>query len=163
MRRVLIIIIALAVAIACNVVLLLVAVFSDAVTGGAIVTLFASLFDVGLMNGQGEIDIDGAELASLLSLLWHAMTALCVLPLTLSALLGEAARTRSLAWYMLAPGAIAAAIPWMLRFAFVRPGVRDAAQTPVENRFLALFFLCAALSGAVYWVITRRRVSHPQR
>lgn len=163
MRRILVIIIALAVAIACNVVLLLVAVISDAVTGGAIVKLLSSLFDEGMALGQGEIDIDGAALASLLSLIWHATAALCVLPLTLSALLGEAARVRSLAWHMLAPGAIAAAIPWMLRFAFVRNGVRDAAQTPVENRFLALFFICAALSGAVYWVIARRRVADTQR
>ncbi|MDB5532803.1 MAG: conserved rane protein of unknown function [Hyphomicrobiales bacterium] len=163
MRRILLIVIALAVAIAFNVVLLLVAIVSDAVTEGAIVRLLASLFDEGMALGQGEIDIDGTAIASMLSLIWHAVTALCVLPLTLSALLGEAARARSLIWHMLAPGVIAAAIPWMLRFAFVRNGVRDAAQTPLENRFLALFFICAALSGAVYWVISRRRVSHPQR
>ncbi|MDF2118202.1 hypothetical protein PY365_21745 [Roseiarcaceae bacterium H3SJ34-1] len=163
MRRILVIIIALAVAIACNVVLLLVAVISDAVTGGAIVKLLAGLFDEGMALGQGEIDIDGAALAGLLSLIWHAMAALCVLPLTLTALLAEAARSRSLIWHMLAPGVIAAAVPWMLRFAFVRPGVRDAAQTPVENRFLALFFICAALSGAVYWLISRRRIPNPQR
>jgi len=163
MRRILVIIIALAVAIACNVVLLLVALVSDAVTGSAIVKVLAGLFDEGMALGQGEIDIDGPALAGMLSLIWHAVTALCVLPLTLSALLAEAARVRSLVWHMLVPGVIAAAIPWMLRFAFVRDGVRDAAQTPVENRFLALFFICAALSGAVYWVIARRRVSHPQR
>jgi hypothetical protein len=163
MRRILLIVIALAVAIACNVILLLVAVVSDAVTGGAIVKLLASLFDEGMALGQGEIDIDGPALAGMLSLVWHAITALCVLPLTLSALLAEAARARSLAWHMLAPGVIAAAIPWMLRFALGSPGVRDAAQTPLENRFLALFFICAALSGAIYWVISRRRIPHPQR
>jgi len=163
MRRLLVIVIALAVAIACNIVLLLVALVSDTVTGSAIVKLLASLFDEGMALGQGKIELDGAALAGMLSLITHAVTVLCVLPLTLSALLAEAARARSLVWHMLAPGVIAAAIPWMLRFALGRPGVRDAAQTPVENRFLALFFICAALSGAVYWVISRRREANPQR
>ena len=167
MRRILIIVIGLAVAIAFNVVLLLVALISDPVAGDAIIRLVSGLFDAGMAPGQGaiegEIEIDAAALAGAFSLIWHAVTALCVLPLSLSALLAEAARTRSLAWHMIAPGAIAAAVPWTLRLAFGDPGARDAAQAPVENRFLALFFICAALSGAIYWMIARRRAAGRQR
>lgn len=154
MRRLLIALFALAFAIACNVVLLFIAIVSDPIAGQATLQLLAGLFDEALAPNQDWQS--GASFMLAFSVLSHAVVAICVVPHVLSVVLAEAARTRSFLWHVLMPGVLAAAMPWILRLTLRGDTTQATNQTPVENRFLALFFICAALSGAIYWAFTRR-------
>lgn len=161
MRRLLVALFALALAIACNVVFLFIAIVSDPIAGGATLQLLAGLFDAAFAPNQDWQS--GASLILVASVLSHAVVAICVVPHVLSVVLAEAARLRSFLWHVLAPGILSAAMPWILRLTLRGDTTQATNQTPVENRFLALFFICAALSGAIYWAFTRRREAPTKR
>lgn len=161
MRRLLVVLFALAFAIACNVVLLFIAIISDPIAGQATLQLLAGLFDEVLSPNQDWQS--GASFMLALSALSHAVVAICVVPHVLSVVLAEAARLRSFLWHVLMPGVLAAAMPWILRLTLRGDTTQATNQTPVENRFLALFFICAALSGAIYWAFTRPRQTPAKR
>ncbi len=83
-----------------------------------------------------------------------ALLAICVVPLLITALLGEAARVRSYVWYAGAAGAVAAIMPYVLRASLHTRGGGDKATA--EPTFVMLFFLTGVLAGSVYWLIAGR-------
>jgi hypothetical protein len=87
--------------------------------------------------------------------LWTAGLMICVVPLVVTALIGEVAAVRSLIWYSGATGVLAAAMPWLMRAAFHLADVRTA--KPLELRLALLFFLTGTVAGFIYWLICGRR------
>ena len=100
--------------------------------------------------------------ASFFFVIWAIIVAVCVAPLAVAALLGEAAGARSLVWYSGASGVLAGASPWIARAA---KGLEKAQSvSPVEGRIALLFFLTGALTGAIYWLVAAPRPpAEPQR
>lgn len=135
-----------------------------AVTAGLVVLPVATLIDPGTRNAgfalaefvvfaliDAGADGSPAEGAFVLHLGWVTIVAISVMPLVFAVLLGEIARVRSLLWYAGATGFIAASSPWVVRAAFHLS--KAASATPAELRFAAVFFLGGFASGAVYWLI----------
>lgn len=91
--------------------------------------------------------------------IWAIIIAVCVAPLAVAALIGEAAGVRSLVWYSGVSGLLAGASPWIARAA---KGLdRAQSMSPIEGRLALLFFLTGALTGAIYWLIAAPR-AQPQ-
>ena len=140
-----------------------VAAFLDPVTREA----GAALGFFGLTSAAGALMAGEADrIAALGAALSTGLFAICVLPLVLTALIGEAARTRSFLWYAGGTGALAAAMP-----AILRAGLRGAGRSglgtsagagPVEQRFLLLFFLTGIVAGGLYWLVAARGAMRPQ-
>lgn len=154
-RRALVVILGLLVAIAAALVLLPVVAMLDPVareTGAAFAqSVFLSLAQSDL---EGSSAFAAAELARFV---WIAAIAICVAPLVVTVLIGESARVRSFLWYVGATGVIAAVAPWVARAAFRT--TRAISATPEELRFALVFFLTGAVSGLIYWTIAGRRGS----
>lgn len=112
--------------------------------------------------------VEGAEwgvdptsgLVAFADLFFAATVAVCVAPLAVVALTGEAAGQRGWLWHAAGCGVLAAAAPWIARVAQASP--RAHAATPLELRVAALFFLTGVLSGTIYWLIAARgaRLAH---
>ncbi len=141
--------------------------FAIAVGVGSVFLVVASLFDsatraagfVATMNGifliVEEALGDGAPEDAFLALAAAAravLVAVCVAPLAMVALIGEAAGARTLVWYSGGCGLLAAAAPWIARAA--RGLEVSRIGSPVEARFALLFFLTGVVSGAICWLIT---------
>lgn len=93
---------------------------------------------------------------------WTIYLAVCVAPLAVAALIGEAAGARSLAWYSGVSGVLAAASPWIARAA--KGLEKSQSVSPIEGRIALLFFLTGALTGAIYWLVAAPRAPvEPQR
>jgi hypothetical protein len=140
--------------------------FAVAVGVGSVFLVLAALFDpatrdagfVATMNGifliVEEALGDGAPEEAVFALAAAAravVVAVCVAPLAVVALIGEAARARALVWYSGACGLLAAAAPWIARAARGLDVMRVG--SPVEGRFALLFFLTGIVTGAIYWLI----------
>ncbi len=151
-RRGLVVVFGLLVAIAAGLIFLPVAAALDPTTrrAGTDFVHFA-LYSIAETEFQGSPALAAAELTRFI---WAAVVAVCVLPVTLAALIGEAARTRSILWYVGASGLVAAAGPWLARAAFHLE--RAATATPQELRFAVIFFLTGAFSGLVFWALAGR-------
>jgi hypothetical protein len=150
--------------------LLMTSGFLIAVSVGALFLPFAALFDPAIRElgleavAAGFFQVFNAAMAgatpdfglpALFCFFSVALLAVCVAPLALVALIGEAAGAKSWVWYAAASGLLAAASPWIARGA---AGLSDAHRVnPLELRFVALFFLTGALTGFVYWLIAARR------
>ncbi len=120
------------------------------------VSLAASLGGFIDLLGESMDDLPADQAVSLFAgFLWWAALMLCVVPVVVTALIGEVASVRSLIWYGGAAGGLAAAMPWLMRAAFHLAEARSA--TPLELRFALLFFLTGAASGSIYWLICGRR------
>jgi hypothetical protein len=92
--------------------------------------------------------------------IWTAMVTVCVLPLAIAALAGEAARVRAWLWYAAGTGILAAGMPLAIRAGLGSAPLRqqaDAATQAAETRLLLLFFLTGVLSGSLYWLMAGRR------
>jgi hypothetical protein len=87
--------------------------------------------------------------------LWTAALMVCVVPLVITALIGEIAAVRSLIWYCGGTGALSAAMPWLVRATYHLTDARSA--KPLELRFALLFFLTGTAAGFIYWLICGRR------
>jgi hypothetical protein len=105
----------------------------------------------------------GSYLALAAKIIWGATLAIVVVPVLLTALIGEVARLRSFIWYVAAPAALTAAIPWLARAvrAAGSAAIRDAATRSAatqadEARLALLLFLSGALSGFIYWAVAGR-------
>jgi hypothetical protein len=110
---------------------------------------------------RGEPAGSYLELAA--KIIWGATLAIVVVPVLLTALIGEVARFRSFIWYIAAPAALTAAIPWLARAARAAgsAAIRDAATRSAatqadEARLALLLFLSGALSGFIYWAVAGR-------
>lgn len=102
-------------------------------------------------------------LALATKIIWGATLAIVVVPVLLTGLIGEVARFRSFIWYVAAPAALTAAIPWLARAlrAAGSAAIRDAATRSAatqadEARLALLLFLSGALSGFIYWAVAGR-------
>jgi hypothetical protein len=113
---------------------------------GGFIDLLQTVFD----------DVPPDEAISLFAgFLWTAALMICVVPLVVTALIGEVAAARSAIWYCGATGVLAAAMPWLMRAAFHLADARSA--KPLELRLALLFFLTGTAAGFIYWLICGRR------
>jgi hypothetical protein len=85
---------------------------------------------------------------------WTLTAALLVLPPLVSALVGEAAGVRSFVWYAGCAGLLTAALAWWGHASGQGP---DRA----EMSLLTLLFLTGAVSGLVYWAVAGRAAGQP--
>jgi hypothetical protein len=95
------------------------------------------------------------EAMRLAQLVWAGAMAICVMPIVLTVLIGEIARVRSFLWYAGATGLLAAAAPWLLRAAF--HSHKAGSASPEELSFAFVFFLTGVFSGTVFWLIAMRQ------
>jgi hypothetical protein len=147
-RRAVIVLFGLAIAIGAGLLVLPVAALVDPVTRTAGFAL-AEFVVFALTSAWAEGS--AGEGNWVVHLGWVAIVSVCVLPLVFAVLLGEIARVRSLFWYAGATGFIAACTPWVVRAAFHLSKASSA--SPAELRFALLFFCCGLVSGSVYWFI----------
>lgn len=151
MRRVAIILCGFAVAAGAGALFLVVAALFDPATRdagfAATVNGFFLVFAEALEGGEPE-----DALLALAAAARAIVVAVCIAPLAVVALIGEAAGVRALAWYSGACGLLAAAAPWIARAARGLDVTRAA--SPVEARFALLFFLAGVVTGAIYWLIS---------
>ncbi len=129
-------------------------IFVDPFAGDAgLISSFGGFLDV-LQTVFNELPPD--EAVSLFAgFLWTAALMICIVPLVVVALIGEAAGARSLIWYGGATGLLAAAMPWLMRAAF---HLTEATRAkPLELRLALLFFLTGTAAGLIYWLICGRR------
>lgn len=153
MRRLIVMSFGFAVAAAAGAVFLPIAVLFDPVTrdAGLAVTmsgLFA-VVDEALREGAPE-----EAISALGFVLWAVVIAVCVAPLAVAALIGEAAGVRAFVWYAGASGFLSAASPWIARAA--RGLERAHAMNAIEGRFALLLFLTGTVTGSAYWFIAVR-------
>jgi hypothetical protein len=148
LRRAVIILFGLAIAIGSGLLILPVAALIDPVTRNAGFAL-AEFVVVALTSAWA--DGSPGEGDWVVHLGWVAIVSICVMPLVFAVLLGEIARVRSLFWYAGATGFIAASTPWVVRAGFHLSKASSA--SPEELRFAVLFFFVGLVSGSVYWFV----------
>ncbi|SFK35996.1 hypothetical protein [Methylocapsa palsarum] len=148
LRRAVIVVFGLAIAIGAGLLILPVAALVDPVTRNA---GFALAEFVVFALTSAWADGSPGEGDWVVHLGWVAIVLVCVMPLVFAVLLGEIARVRSLFWYAGATGLIAACAPWVARAAFRLSKASSA--SPEELRFAILFFFVGLVSGGVYWLI----------
>lgn len=153
LRRAVVVVFAVAIAIGSGLIFVPVAALIDPVTRAATLGLIefaaAALADAEIPGG-----FDGDGLAALSTFLWTALAAVCVVPVVVVALLGEIAEVRALAWYAFATAFAAAFGPWLIRAALHLP--RAGGYTFAELRFALVFFFGGLISGSVYWLLAGR-------
>ncbi|MEJ0096613.1 MAG: hypothetical protein WDN46_25370 [Methylocella sp.] len=133
-----------------------------AIATGLIVLPVAALLDpttrqIGAAFAEAAVhtlawsDSAQATASTLAQFLWTAIMAVCVVPVVIAVLIGEIARVRSFLWYAGATGALAASAPWLARAVFHTQNAVSA--SPEELRFAFVFFVTGAASGFVFWLI----------
>ena len=140
-----------------------------AATAALIFMPLAAVFDpfvqsmVGGLAPENWFEIFGAILmtaapdetvSTIFHLIWMIAMLICVLPVTLVALLGALGRVRSYVFYAVATGILAAAMPWIVRAG--RMAERSASMTPAEGHIALILFLTGVVAGSVYWLIAGR-------
>jgi hypothetical protein len=157
-RRAILSLFGLTVAIAAALIVLPVAAVIDPVTREAGTALarfvFFSLADTSF---HGSSAYAAAELARFV---WTVLVAVCVIPLVMAVLIGAVARVHSLAWYVGATGCIATLAPWVARAALHTP--KAVSASPAELRLAFVFFLTGAVAGLVFWILAGRGVRSPR-
>ncbi len=98
---------------------------------------------------------------TLFQLLWTIGVLVCILPVTVTALLGAGARVRTFAFYAGATGVLAAAIPWILRSS--RIGERAFQPSSAEAHLTIILFLTGAFAGTIFWLIAARDTEFSRR
>src|SRR5262245_39163253 len=137
----------MAVALGAAFVFLPLAAFFDPATREA-ARLVLSAFGAFAMHNAGLYPSAASEaLTGLAALIWSVILGICVLPLMVTALIGETLRLRSVIWYAGMTGFLAAAAPWLVRAA--RHMDRTTSASPQEMRLALLFFLTGVVSGLV--------------
>lgn len=109
-----------------------------------------------LANILTEDDADEA-LATLFHLMWTIGMLVCVVPVTITALIGGVSRAVSLTFHAGLTGLISAAVPWILRTgspAAISP--RDTLISQSEAHLTLILFLTGIVAGSVYWLIAAR-------
>ncbi|WP_152428312.1 hypothetical protein [Methyloferula stellata] len=152
--RVFLVLAGMAAAIATAFLVLPLLVLFDPLGGGA--SLVASIGGFIDLLGRNADDLPPDQAVSLFAgFFWWAALMICVVPVVVTALIGEVASVRSLVWYGGAAGGLAAAMPWLMRAAFHLADARSATQ--LELRLALLFFLTGTAAGFIYWLICGRR------
>ena len=114
-------------------------------------------FDI-FQNLLSENDPEEA-VATIVQLVWTIGMLVCVLPLTITALIGGVARARSYVFYAGLTGAFAAAAPWILRAS--RFADRGGQMSSAEAHFTLILFLTGVVAGSLYWLIAARGGGKP--
>jgi uncharacterized membrane protein len=148
-RRAIVVLFGIGIAIAAALAVLPVAAFFDPVTREAGFALAEVAF-FGLVRMDSD-DLLLGDAVGLVHFAWTAVMAICVMPLVFAVLFGEIAKVRSFFWYAGATGFIAAATPWLIRGAFHTQ--RASSASPEELRFALVFFFTGLISGAVFWLV----------
>lgn len=148
MRRMFVVVVGLAVAMAAGLVFLAV--------GGLIVPATRELAaDVSLggilalFSALAGSDAPDRVWSAVALAFWTLAAALIVLPPLVAAIVGEVAGMRSFVWYGGSAGVLTAAIAWLGHTASHGPD-------PTETKLLLLLFLTGAVAGLVYWAIAGR-------
>lgn len=95
-----------------------------------------------------------------LSALWTALVTACFVPVCLVAVIGEAARLRSILWSAGGTGFLTAAMPSVLRRLARLP---ETGAVPVhEGRITVLLFLTGVAAGTIYWLVAGARTGGPR-
>jgi hypothetical protein len=92
------------------------------------------------------------EAAAVLAFLYAAVIAIGFVPIALVAAFGRLGKLRSWTYYGAATGAVTAAMPWTLRYAFHLP--RAGVASSAELRFALVLFLTGIVVGTVYWLVS---------
>jgi hypothetical protein len=161
-RRLILVPIALILAVAASFIFLLVAGLAEP-AGRKILEGVGWLFLLAVRSDAMQGDPPGSFLTLATKIIWGATIAIAIVPILITALIGEVARLNSFIFYVLAPAALSAALPWLMRNARAAgsAAIRDAAMRSAENqasegRLALLLFLSGALSGFIYWAVACR-------
>ena len=148
MRRFVIVVIGLAVAIAAGFVFLLVAgtMLSETRDLALDLTRLSIFLTAASMAQSGAPDQAVGQVAYGL---WLLISAIIMVPPVAAALIGDIAGWRGFAWYGGAAGLMAAAIGFA-----GHPTARAASAA--ENKIILLLFVTGAVSGLVYWAVAGR-------
>ncbi len=150
---------ALAIAITAAFIFLPIALFSDpmlreigsALAADGIEALITLFFDPDMIAGYA---------GGIVAIIWLVLIAICIAPVTIIAVLGEAAGIRTILWYGLATALLAGAMPWILRAAnSSKPASAETGKTlaqTAELRIAMIFALTGLAAGAVYWLVAGR-------
>lgn len=100
-------------------------------------------------------------MATLFHLIWMIAMLVCVLPVTIVALVGAVGKAQAYVFYAGVTGILAAAMPWIVRAG--RMTERSASITPAEGHIALILFLTGVVAGTVYWLIAGRGAQASQR
>ena len=100
-------------------------------------------------------------LATFVQLIWTIGMLVCVVPVTIAALIGGLTRTRSFVFFAGLTGILAAAMPWILRAS--RFADRGGQISAAEGHLTLILFLTGVVAGTIYWVIAGRGERKPPR
>jgi len=161
-RRLILVPTGLILAIAAGFIFLLIAGLAEP-AGRKVLEGIGWVFLLALRSDAMQGDPPGSFLVLATKIIWGATVAVVVVPVLITALIGEVARLRSSIWYVGVPAVLTAAIPWLARGARAAgsAAIRDAAARSAETqadeaRLALLLFLSGALSGFIYWAVARR-------
>ena len=158
-RRWLVLIFALGLGISAAVIFLPIALFSDPLLREIVDTLATDRIEAFVMLFMSPDAVAGFA-GGALAIVWMAMIAICVAPVTIAGVIGEAAGIRSIFWYVGATGLLAGAMPWILRAAKGTgggsAGAGDALARAGELRLSLIFLLTGLVAGLVYWLVAGR-------
>lgn len=96
-------------------------------------------------------------IVTVIQLLWTVGVLVCILPITVTALIGTGTRASSFIFYAGVSGALAAAIPWLLRSS--RLGERALHPSSAEAHLTVILFLTGAFAGTIFWLVAARSES----
>ena len=160
-RRLILVPTGLILAIAASFIFLLVAGLAEP-AGRKVLEGVGWMFLLAMRSDAMRGDPPGSYLVLATRIIWGATIAVVVLPMLITALIGEIARLHSFLWYVCAPAILTPAIPWLARSARAAgsAAIREAASRSPEiqvdeTRLALLLFLSGALSGFIYWVVAR--------
>jgi hypothetical protein len=136
------------------------ALFDPATREAGLAATMAGIFAV--VENALNLGDPSEAVASFVFVIQAIVIAVCVAPLAVAALIGEAAGVRALAWYSGVSGVLAGASPWIARAA--KGLEKSQSVSPIEGRVALLFFLTGALTGGIYWLVAAPRApAEPRR
>ena len=104
-------------------------------------------------------DMQESFAGGIFTIIWLVMMAICVAPVTIAAVIGEAARIRAIIWYCGASGLLAGAMPWILRAAQNSRKADTATGSlahAAELRISLIFLITGIAAGFIYWLTAGR-------
>lgn len=99
-------------------------------------------------------DAPDEAVATFFHLIWTIGMLVCVLPVTVVALVGAVGKAQAYVFYAGTTGVLAAAMPWVVRAG--RLTDRSASITAAEGHVALILFLTGVVAGTVYWLIAAR-------
>lgn len=122
--------------------------------------LLAEAMRLPVQASLGAAWIMAALQSGTLGLGLSALVTACFVPVCLVAVIGEAARLRSILWSAGGTGLLAAAMPSVLRRLARLP---ETGAVPVhEGRITVLLFLTGVAAGTIYWLVAGARTGGPR-